>query len=260
STNHDTLRAFFLERHGIESVAALHTQTPTWVIWDDWDYAGNNTDGSVTGKETGLATFERFWANPAMGSGGAPGVWHSFRWGDVEFFMLDDRYHRSLAAGTMLGEAQLAWLMWGLSTSTATFKVMATGVQWYQGSHGDTWASYSDEWQLIVDHIMGQGIDGVLTISGDVHHAEIRRITEASDTAYPLWETTSSPLANTSGGCSNANADEALIFCATGVNYGLMRFDTAAADPTVALEIHTLEGVMLTSHTLTLSELSTPAL
>ena len=50
---------------------------------------------------------------------------------DVQFFMLDNRYHRDPNEApdrkTMLGEEQLEWLKDGLVRSRATFKVIANG-------------------------------------------------------------------------------------------------------------------------------------
>jgi alkaline phosphatase D len=257
SANPETLRAFYLEHHGIESVASVIERTPTWATWDDHDFTGNNTNGNASGKEHALAAFHRFWANAPQGSGGYPGVWTSFIWADVEFFLVDDRYYRDMSIGSMLGEPQLEWLLWGLTTSTATFKVLVSGSQWTQGGTSDSWAAYPDEWQVIVDHIMSHAIGGVVTISGDVHRGEVRRMTEASDTMYPLWEFTSSPLGNSTSGCPSAESEpDALLFCTEIVNYGLLRFDTTAADPTVTFELRTVDNTILSTHTVALSELT----
>jgi hypothetical protein len=32
--------------------------TPTLAIWDDWDYADNDSDGTAPGKERSLSTFK----------------------------------------------------------------------------------------------------------------------------------------------------------------------------------------------------------
>ena len=100
--------------------------TPTLAIWDDWDYADNDSDGTAPGKEWSLRTFKEFWANPSYGEASNPGIYFKFSWGDVDFFMLDGRYHRSPnnskddGQKTMLGQAQLMWLKQGLAKSDAT--------------------------------------------------------------------------------------------------------------------------------------------
>ncbi len=64
-----------------------------------------------------------------------PGVFGRFEWGDVEFFLLDDRYHRSPNLSpdgpdkVMFGTPQLKWLMDGLRSSEATFKIVVGGNQ-----------------------------------------------------------------------------------------------------------------------------------
>ncbi len=64
-------------------------------------------------------------------------IYRSFRWGrDLELFVLDARSYRSLndlaerpdAPKTLLGEAQLDWLLDGLKRSDATWKIVSSDV------------------------------------------------------------------------------------------------------------------------------------
>jgi len=172
-------------------------------IWDDHDFGLNNHDRTNPVKETALAAFRRYWPNPAFGRSDAPGVYFSYRYGAVELFCLDGRYHRDpneapdQPGKTMLGEAQLAWLQEGLAASDAVFKVLACGSGWSmaKGAGGDSWASFLHERTRLFDFIRDANVEGVVLISGDTHVAELNAIPEAQRGGYDLYELVSSPLA-----------------------------------------------------------------
>ncbi|HIA01832.1 MAG TPA: hypothetical protein EYN66_07960 [Myxococcales bacterium] len=227
STLPPVLQHYYLRMRTIESFGALLANTPTWATWDDHDYTGNNKDVNSPGKENALVAFKRYWANPYYGTDGLPGVWFSFVWGQVEFFMVDDRYYRNAVAGTMLGQEQLDWLLISLQASTAVFKVLVSGSQWTLGGSTDSWASFPVEQALILDHVMAHAISGVFLLSGDIHRTETRRLRDASATSYDVWEFTSSPLANTSSGCPGSNEPDTVVYCADSTRYfSLLKFDT----------------------------------
>ena len=73
----------------------LLAAVPHYATWDDHDYGPNNSDRSYVLKGAALETFTRYWPAAARGLPGVPGVFTQFQWGDVEFFLLDDRYHRA---------------------------------------------------------------------------------------------------------------------------------------------------------------------
>ena len=85
-------------------------------MWDDHDYGPNDSDGTAAGKENSLVAFKELFANPGAGTSDTPGAFYRFSWGDVDFFMLDGRYHRSPDKAPnddnkrMLGDAQFKWL------------------------------------------------------------------------------------------------------------------------------------------------------
>lgn len=87
------------------------SRVPQLATWDDHDWGLNNHDRELPIAEQSLALFQRFWANPGYGTSQVPGVFFQHHWGGVDFFMLDNRYHRSPNEDpdgpekTMLGEA-----------------------------------------------------------------------------------------------------------------------------------------------------------
>ena len=168
----NTLRWYYTGSRAIESRRNFIGQTSILATWDDHDFTGNNTDGTAPGKDTALRAFKEFWANPEYGTTETPGVFFRYSWGDVDLFMLDDRYYRGLD-DRMLGEEQATWLMKELSESTATFKLMVTGSQWTAEGTSDSWSVFASERESIFKHIADQGIPGVVLLPGIVHSATV---------------------------------------------------------------------------------------
>jgi len=172
--------------------------TSHYATWDDHDYGPNNSDATYPLKATSLELFGRYWPALTYGTPETPGVFHTVSWGDVDFFLLDDRWHRkpndwpSGADKTMLGRAQMEWLKAGLLSSNAVFKVIANGNQVLNAnSRHETMTDFSDTEEILA-WIARNRIDGVLFLSGDRHHSELIRVQRPG--AYPLYDFTSSSI------------------------------------------------------------------
>lgn len=173
--------------------------THHYAIWDDHDYGPNDSNRSFPLKEHSLELFRRYWGNPAHGLPDTPGVFTSFTFRDVDFFLLDDRYHRNAdnapetPAKAMLGEAQLAWLRDALLASRAPFKIIANGNQMLNNKTGrEGWNHFGIERSRFLEWLDETGIPGVLFLSGDVHYSALFRMER--DGGYPLYELSCSPL------------------------------------------------------------------
>ncbi len=248
-----SLRWFCRRARGLPQRAAMLAHTPTIAVWDDHDFVGNNTLGSAPGKEVALRTFAEYWANPSAGTEQAPGVFFRYRYGDVDFFMLDDRYYRGLD-GTLLGQAQTAWLEQELSASTATFKLLVSGSQFTSYGSSDSWAAYQSAQTALFDFIRDQKIDGVVLLSGDVHRSELRIIERNSKGGYDLPELTSSPMATWNSPCKSS--PELLACHDDGQYFVTVDIDTTLADPSLTAHIIDAAGKTLASLPVLLSELS----
>jgi alkaline phosphatase D len=255
SDNLGALRWYYRRALELPERAALAATTPTLATWDDHDFTGNNTDGTEPGRDTALRAFGEYWANPSVGLDGTPGVFFSHTRGDVDLFVLDDRYHRGLN-DSMLGSGQLQWLLDSLDASTATFKLIASGSQWTGEGSGDSWASFLTERDIVFDFIREQRIDGVVLLSGDVHRTELRLIDRSAAGSYSLPELVSSPLANSNSGCGS---DGELLGCWNTGNYFItVEIDSTVADPTLVARVFDVAGVELESWTMLRSELEVP--
>lgn len=226
----------YVSHRSVPAYRALAARVPSYNIWDDHDYGPNDSDGSAQGKEISLATFKDFWPNPSYGEPDNPGIYFRFSRGQIDFFMLDVRYHRSPdkmiddGSKTMLGARQLAWLKRELEASTAKVKIIASGSEWQRFSHADSWSSYPREREDLFDFIREQAITGILLISGDRH------FTGGYQIGGELIEITSGPLG--SKNFPTKNLPEMFFNQGEGKLYSVFDIDTRGPTPEIKLEVH----------------------
>jgi alkaline phosphatase D len=152
-------------------------------LWDDHDYASNNSDKSYRFKTISLEVLNEYFPAYPLG---ARGDWQRFRYGQAEFFLLDSRSQRdhsaepdgpdkSMLDGDNLGATgQLQWLKDGLRTSSATWKFLVSPVVFNPTvPKRDGWAGYSWERAEIIDFVRQHRIRNVVVISGDIHAGAI---------------------------------------------------------------------------------------
>ncbi len=235
-------------------LARLLTSTAHVAIWDDHDYGPNDADSSYVMKGAALTLFQRYWPNPSFGLPGVPGVFGWVRYGDIEVFLLDDRWYRSAnriadgPAKTMLGGAQLEWLRNALAGSRAAVKIVAAGGQfWNRASRFEGWHQFPTEQKAFAAWLLAQRIEGLVFLSGDRHFGELLKIDRPG--AYPLYEFTSSPL--TSGGWDKLEAPErnnpdVVSGTLHGVRqFGLVRVSGKGAARKLSLETYDTAGAQL---------------
>ena len=191
----------YREVRGKPFLQKLFGATHHYAIWDDHDFGPNDSDRTFALKPESLALFRRYWPNPPMGSAGLPGTCCRFRQEDVEFILLDSRYHRDpekappSGAKALFGEAQMAWLRRALADSSAAFKVVAGGSQFLseQPNGGQSgWHSYPGERDPFLAWLARERIPGVILLSGDRHNTQVFRFDREG--APPVHEFSCSPL------------------------------------------------------------------
>jgi alkaline phosphatase D len=150
----------------------------------------------------------------------------------------------------MLGPVQKAWLFDRLKSSTATFKVLVSGVPWaFSTKPGspDTWEGYKDEREEIFSFLEENRIDGVVLLSADRHRSDAWKIERPN--GYDLYEFESSKLTNTH---THASVPGALFSYDDGPSFGLVTFDTTRPDPEVTYQVVTIDDKVV--HTLTVKK------
>jgi alkaline phosphatase D len=179
---------------------------PHYAIWDDHDYGPNDSDWTYGLKNHTKAAFHAFWPNNAYGAGHTAGVTSSFVWGDCQFFMLDNRWYRSVDReyGTILGDQQKYWLMEALKSSPATYKFICVGGQFLSDAKVyENFANYAQEREEIIQFLDENNIKGVIFLTGDRHHSELTKLkTEKGNVFYDI---TSSALTSGTGMHNEAN-------------------------------------------------------
>lgn len=184
-------------------LARLFRTVPCYGIWDDHDYGPNNADREFELREEAFRIFRQMWANPSYGDGQTAGVFSSFRFGPVEVFLMDDRYHKYSAlehkdvtphTGVIWGARQTDWLLAGLKATTAPIKIIANGTQFIsQTEQGEGhFQEAKEEQQRVIDFLVAEKIGGVVFLSGDRHYSEAMR--QLRPDGALLVECTSSPL------------------------------------------------------------------
>ncbi len=246
------------------ALRTLLRSTAHLAVWDDHDFGPDNSDGSFPMKAAALEAFKRYWANPSYGLSGVPGIFGLVTWGDVDFFLLDNRSHRypnrypQTPDKAMFGRAQFEWLKQALVASQATFKVVVAGGQfWNARNRYETFFGYPAEQRALAEWLVEQRIEGVLFLSGDRHFAELLRRERPG--TYPLYEFTSSPL--TARPFRNLPAEEREnpdVVPETIVaerNFGMLRFAGARGDRSVTLEAYAADGRLLWQRRIAAAEL-----
>ena len=171
--------------------------------------------------------------------------------------MLDSRYYRTDpkdARPSMLGPVQKAWLLKELRHSRATFKVLASPVPWVfeaKGNSRDTWNGYRNERREIFAALEKGKVEGVILISADRHRSDVWRIDRPD--AYPLYEFESSRLTNVH---THGPVKGSLFSYNAKCSFGLLDFDTTAADPRVSYKIYNIDNKLIHTVELHKSQLS----
>jgi alkaline phosphatase D len=173
---------------------AMHAAHSFLAVWDNHELADDDP-GHLRGRTPRVPLPERkangkraFFDFMPM-EPGAPGhLYRSLRIGDgVELFLLDLHSEAAPPAsgGTYLGPAQLAWLLEGLRTSSARWKLLASstvmvGLELAPGQPINTnqWDGYPAERRRIVEHIREYDIKGVVALTGDLHTFIVGTVTD----------------------------------------------------------------------------------
>jgi alkaline phosphatase D len=242
-------RYCYYRRQSQPEFAELVDSTPVYSIWDDHDFGTNDCWGGPeiddpVWKRPVWQVFTENWVNPGYGGGkDQPGCWYTFSRGDVDFFMLDCRYYRTspkIEEPSMLGPVQMAWLKQQLKNSKGTFRVICSSVPWdfrTKGSSLDTWNGFRDEREEIFSWIDEFQLDGVVLMSADRHRSDAWQIERPG--TYDLYEFNSSRLTNQH---VHGTMQAAIFSYNEKQSFGLVSFDTTAADPTVKYEVITIDG------------------
>jgi alkaline phosphatase D len=262
-------RARHRYQRGAEALRQFLETVPVYVIWDDHEVRNNFAGPFDDRMPAGRQALREYW--PIASPPDDPHrMYRSVRYGsDLELFILDTRQYRSRNADpdgpakTMLGAAQLKWLLDGLVQSSATWKVVATTVPLSVPKGGgasapgyDGWAGGPDgtgferERQVIVDAILAKKLKNVVFIAGDVHWVQANAYDPDGDGVVDFHEFVAGPLSARPGRLTAASETlhpRRLINEAGYYNFGLARVTKTSFD----LDVIDGEGRTRFSHRIT---------
>ena len=255
----NTNRVHYYRRQLRPEYQRLTSTTAVYAIWDDHDFGKNDCAGGLdpftpAWKVPVWRVFKENWNNPYYGGGEKqPGCWFDFSIGDVDVFMLDNRYYRDFKKGSMLGPVQTKWLLDKLQASRATFKVICNGTLWTEHADKggkDSWWGVKAAREEIFSTIDEKKIGGVILLSADRHRTDVYRIKRPG--GYDLYEFETSKLTNNH---THATRKQAMFSYNKGNFFGLLSFDLTAPDPTVTFQCITIDKKSVYSLTLKRSQL-----
>ena len=245
-------RTGFINRYShtraLPELQPLLASTHHYATWDDHDFGPNNSDGSFWLKETASEIFKLFWANPNYDVTGNGGITGFFQWGDLDFFLMDNRYHRTSNNNftedrQLLGKDQIDWLINALTFSQAPFKFIAIGGQVLSsGAVYENYATYPEERKYLLDKIREAKIEGVVFLDGDRHHTVLSKMQESED-VYPLYDLTCSSLtAGTNKDDESYNKYSLKETLVSVNNFGMLNISGPANDRELNIKIFDKDG------------------
>lgn len=168
--------------------------------WDDHEFT-NNLDPVADADKLALGRAAFFAHTPVRRSAEvADRLWRRVRLGKAaEVFVLDCRTERVAEQGVYLSEEQLAWLIEGLRSSTATWKLVMNsvpianldGTVWDLSlARDDRWEGFPEQRQRLIEALAG--VRGVAFLSGDIHCPVLARLDEAGPGAA-VWDIIGGP-------------------------------------------------------------------
>src|SRR4051812_47851358 len=208
---------------------ALHATVPWIITWDDHEVANDawsggaqnhdpNTEGGWANRVAAAHQAYAEWMPVRLGADGA--IYRRLKFGKLaDLSMLDLRTYRSQQTSgvgvddptrTITGQAQMDWLLSGLSSSQARWKIVGNPVMisrmnfgtlpaWLLGplaqllgipSNGfainpDDWDGYNADREGLVNYLRGHRVDNVVFITGDIHMSFANELTTRSTVWSP---------------------------------------------------------------------------
>jgi alkaline phosphatase D len=250
--------------------------------WDDHDFGENDAGRHYPFKEASKDLFLRFFDEPQPSPRRQrAGIYTSYMFEKggkkLQIILLDgrtfrdnlrtyrgeksqeDRYFYPLEYfphetpdSTLLGKAQWDWLRQEL-LKPADIRLIGSGTQFSIEYNGyEAWANFPYEQQKMLSLIRETRANGVIFLSGDVHYAEISKLTAPQQ--YPIYDVTASGITSTwYFATPNRNRIEGPVM---ENHFGLLSIDWQSTDPRIKMEIWDVRGNQRIEHTIRLSEIT----
>ncbi|WP_269539770.1 alkaline phosphatase D family protein [Cerasicoccus fimbriatus] len=218
-------------------------------------HAGKN----FRNREDAQDVFQLFWANPPTVNG-LDSLGTTVRYGDAEFFLLDDRSNRDVSHDlekfrAILGKAQVDWLRQALRESTADFKVIVTGSSALSPSKSELNHKLAEsERDDMLELIKGDRIGGLVFVCGGKDFGELTKMVRAN--APDVYELSLGPLtARPTDSTRELNFYRVPSTSTFQRQFALMKFHGAENDRQLTVTVYNGLGDQLWTQTLALSSM-----
>ena len=165
-----------------EGLRELHRVHPALHIWDDHEVENNYSDNLPAPAplpRTGGYRAASEWIPRVVDPRDRHRIYRRIALGaTAELFLLDGRQYRTGNQDSqprrMLGDTQMSWLLRGLRSSRAQWKLIVQQVSvaanpFGTGAVQDAWDGYPDDRALLLGEIERRGIPNVVFLTGDAH-------------------------------------------------------------------------------------------
>jgi alkaline phosphatase D len=175
-------------------------QIPLYYGWDDHDFCANNATANCPFAAQSVQAYREYYLwSASNGIDGTNGCAQANDYQRIDYgtllsvFILDARSARQHGAKTtLLGACQLNWLMQGLATTQAKWKVVLSPVPFNPTiKTWDAWGSAPTERKQLVSFLQNHHVANLLFMSGDVHSGGA-----VDDGTHSNWPEVSVPHAN----------------------------------------------------------------
>lgn len=273
------LKKKYGELEAVEGFRKLRESSELLATWDDHDYGVNDGGRSYSKREESEEIFLDFFKVPSDSPRRKrEGVYGSYTFGrkdrTCQIILLDTRYFRDVLPGskspkkpgtvgwyeptkdesmTLLGEAQWDWLEKQLQVP-ADLRIIASSIQMLAAEKGmENWGNVPHERKRLFELLKKHQAEGTFAISGDVHFAELSKMTYEG---YPFYDFTSSGMSHTSRSWSRADNSFRVGESHAFLNAGLIEIDWETRE--VRLSVLNTEGEKIAPQVLELEELTFP--
>jgi alkaline phosphatase D len=200
---------------GQEGIGNMMSNVPTYMILNDHEIH-ENWPAKATTKDKDLLypaaikaysiyqashspVFSAKSSRDISGSVIPKKFWYTVANGTSDWFVLDTRTERNLQAtpNKILSEAQMTALLNWMRNSRARVKFVITPVMFFpdlKSDHGDSWQSFPEQRQQLLEFIRLNKIKNVVFVSGDVQCSMAAKMTHSSDPDFSVHAIVSSPL------------------------------------------------------------------
>ncbi|SMF28414.1 alkaline phosphatase D family protein [Pseudobacteriovorax antillogorgiicola] len=248
-----------LENPGYQS---LVSQVPVIGVWDDHDFALNDSDRTAKNKSTSQEVTLDFLNEPDESPRRQRnGIYQDYHFtstlGPVHIYLLDTRYHKDPwgpEQGNILGEQQWQWLDESLQQHSKGIHLFVSSIQLVPQDHPwESWNRFANERSKFLDLIKKHRLQIPIVLSGDRHIAELSHIPgEELENQHGLWEITSSGLTHSYIAFESERNRYRVGTVFAELNFGSLVFD--AETKSITLRIHDHQSQVVRSASISLEK------